>query len=288
MFCTVAQRAEPSTFLFADLAGFTALTEAHGDDEAIGIALDFTTRVRALLSEFGAEEVKTIGDEVMIRVADPADAVRLGLRIVDELAFHESPPVRVGIHSGPAVSQDGDWFGGTVNVASRVSAAAKPGEVLLTAATRAELAGSNEFELEERGSRQLKHVPDPVAVYRAVPAGEEPAVLEVDPVCRMSVDPTQAHSTKRRRGLSYFFCSAECREAFDADPLRHIVTTRAGTIARRGFLINLSVFLVVGTIHLVSWLGPNDAEPWPPPMLFLFVAWAVLLGFHYRAVRHIL
>ena len=113
-------------------------------------------------------------------------------------------------------------------------------------------------------------------------------MLEVDPVCRMAVDPAQAHSTKRRRGRSYFFCSVECREAFDADPLRHIVTTRAGTIARRGFLINLSVFLVVGTIHLVSWLGPNDAEPWPPPMLFLFVAWAVLLGFHYRAVRHIL
>jgi hypothetical protein len=45
--------------------------------------------------------VKTIGDELMIRTADPADGVRLGIRIVDELAFHGSPPVRVGITQRP-------------------------------------------------------------------------------------------------------------------------------------------------------------------------------------------
>jgi class 3 adenylate cyclase len=59
----VAPHAENSTFLFADLAGFTALTEAHGDEDAIGIAMDFATRVRALLAEYRAQEVKTIGDE---------------------------------------------------------------------------------------------------------------------------------------------------------------------------------------------------------------------------------
>ncbi|HEU4980330.1 MAG TPA: adenylate/guanylate cyclase domain-containing protein [Solirubrobacterales bacterium] len=280
--------AEQSTFVFADLAGFTALTEAHGDDEATRIALDFTSRVRELLPEYRAEEVKTIGDEVMIRVSDPVDAVRLGMRIVDELAFHGSPPVRVGIHSGPAMSRDGDWFGGTVNLASRVTDAAKPGEVLLTGATRGQLDGSHGFELEERGRRHFRHLVDPVPVYRAIAAGTAGGVLEVDPVCRMAVDPARAHSVKRRRGFSYYFCSERCRRAFDERPLRYIVTTPAGRLARRGFLINLAVFLVVGTTHLIAWLGPNDAEPWPPPMLFLFIAWAILLGFHYRAVRRVL
>jgi adenylate cyclase len=101
---------QSSTFVFADLAGFTALTEAHGDDSATTIAGDFTAAVRKILADYDADEVKTIGDEVMIRVADPNTAVRLGMRIVDELAFHGSPPVRVGMHSGPAIHRDGDWW----------------------------------------------------------------------------------------------------------------------------------------------------------------------------------
>jgi hypothetical protein len=55
-----------------------------------------------------------------------------------------------------------------------------------------------------------------------------------------------------------------------------------------GFLINLSVFLVLSISHLITWLGPNNAEPALPPMLFLFIAWAVVLVFHFRAVRRVL
>jgi adenylate cyclase len=76
------------TFVFADLAGFTALTEAHGDDAASAIAADFVEGVRGILAGYDAEEVKTIGDEVMIRVTDPRAAVGVGLEIVDRLAFH--------------------------------------------------------------------------------------------------------------------------------------------------------------------------------------------------------
>ena len=274
--------------MFADLAGFTALTEAHGDVEATEIAVEFTARVRSMLPDYRCQEVKTIGDEVMVRVADPNQAVHLGLRIVDELAFHGSPPVRVGIHSGPAIARDGDWFGGTVNLASRVADAAKPGEVLLTEETRRQAASETGIEFQQRGARRFKNLVDPVPVYRAVSAGEDDPALEIDPVCRMAVDPSRAASHKRRRGIDYFFCSDQCRRAFDAQPLRYIVTTRAGRLARRGFLINLAVFLVVGTTHLIAWLGPNDAEPTLPPMLFLFIAWAILLGFHYRAVRRVL
>jgi adenylate cyclase len=108
----------PSTFVFADLAGFTALTAAHGDGSATAIAADFAAGVRKLLPEYDAEEVKTIGDEVMIRVADPVKAVRLGIQIVEELAYHGSPPIRVGMHSGPAVQRDGDWFGASSGDAS--------------------------------------------------------------------------------------------------------------------------------------------------------------------------
>jgi class 3 adenylate cyclase len=120
------QSAGSSTFVFADLAGFTALTEAHGDIEAIEIASRFTAQVHDFLPEHGAEQIKTIGDEVMIRVPRSSDAVRLGVRITRGLAAHGNPPVRVGMHSGPAVKRDGDWFGATINLASRVADAGPP------------------------------------------------------------------------------------------------------------------------------------------------------------------
>jgi YHS domain-containing protein len=121
----MAQRFEltAQTFLFADLSGFTALTEAHGDEHAADLVGGFCLAVRQLLAEHHAEEVKTIGDALMLRAGDPAAAIRLALRIVHEVgAQHGFPLVRVGMHTGPAVERAGDWFGATVNLAARSSA----------------------------------------------------------------------------------------------------------------------------------------------------------------------
>ena len=123
----MAQRSEAAaqTFLFADLAGFTALTEAHGDDQAADLVGGFCAAVRELLAAHQAREVKAIGDALMLRAVDAAAAIRLGLCIVHDVgAQHGFPLVRVGMHTGPAVERDGDWFGATVNLAARVSAAA--------------------------------------------------------------------------------------------------------------------------------------------------------------------
>src|SRR5689334_17458689 len=93
-----------ATFLFADIAGFTALTEAHGDEEAAELVGHFAARVRAELPPTGGREVKTIGDAVMLCIPDPGAAVNLGLRITRDLATgHGAPPVRVGLHHEPAV-----------------------------------------------------------------------------------------------------------------------------------------------------------------------------------------
>ena len=282
---TDADYIETNTFVFADLAGFTALTEAHGDSSASRIAADFVASVRRIIADFDAEEVKTIGDEVMIRTADSESAVRIGLEIVDQLAFHRSPPVRVGMHSGPAIHRDGDWFGSTVNVASRVADAAKPGEVLLTDATRSELGDG--FKVEARGARYLKHVPELVPVYSVTGSSSTSDRLEIDPVCRMAVSIARADSTKKRRGITYYFCSAECRGQFDQDARRYVALSPAARAARRGFLINLVAFATIGGAHLAVWAGRGFSSP-SVPMLTLFAAWAVALAFHYRLVRETL
>jgi len=166
---------------------------------------------------------------------------------------------------------------------------ARAGEVLLTEETRRSTGSADGFEIEGRGSRHFRHLPEPVPVFRAIGAGGVGHDLEIDPVCRMAVDPSDAAGERCRRGFDYYFCSPECERAFAADPRRYIATSPAAKAARRGFLINLSVFLVLGTVHLIAWLGPAHPETWPPPpMLFLFIAWAILLGFHFRAVRRLL
>src|SRR5918998_1738811 len=90
-----------NTFLFADLAGFTAMTEAHGDEVAADAVADFYSGVRGLLGEFDAEEIKSIGDAVMLRVPAPPAAIELAVRLVVEVGTrHRSLAVRVGAHTG--------------------------------------------------------------------------------------------------------------------------------------------------------------------------------------------
>lgn len=213
---------QKSTFVFADLAGFTALTEAHGDEQAATMALDFCSRIRERAAAIDAEVVKTIGDAALIRCEDAAAAIRLGLAIVEEegerLRF---PAVRVGMNSGTAVKRDGDWFGGAVNVAARVAAAAAAGEVLLTQSTLDEAADLDGVVIERLGSRALKNVSEPVVLLRASLEGAHTGSITIDPVCRMRIADEEWIGSLTFEGRVYRFCSMECAHRFAADPKRY-------------------------------------------------------------------
>ena len=211
------------TFLFADLAGFTALTEAHGDEQSADLAAGFFESVDRLLPEYGGEQIKTIGDAVMVRCDDAASAVRFALRVVDEVGSqHGFPSIRVGMATGPATERAGDWFGATVNTAARVAGVASGGEIVLTRSTRDAVGDVDDIDFEERGERELKNVAEPVPLYAARLTGDAPArALPIDPVCRMAVVPEQAAGTLTHDGVEYHFCSLKCAEAFAADPERY-------------------------------------------------------------------
>jgi adenylate cyclase len=156
------------TFLFTDLVGFTALTAERGDDRAADVALEFYRRVRSLLSVHRAEEIKAIGDALMIRCEEPSLAIRLGLRIVSELDEDpDFPAVRVGVNTGTAVRREGDWYGAGVNVAARLCAAAGGGEVLVSEDTHEAAGPIGQVELGERRLHWLKNVTEPVAARLA-------------------------------------------------------------------------------------------------------------------------
>jgi adenylate cyclase len=219
-----ADRSESSdaAFLFADIAGFTALTESHGDEQAAELVADFCSAAKLVLPHYGGTQIKTIGDAIMLRVPDPGQAVRLGLNIAHDLMHgHGAPAVRVGLHHGPAIERDGDYFGAAVNLAARVSGAAAGGEVLLTAQTAAlapDLAG---VLYESRGRRTLRNVREPVELVAAIRRSQSGrGRLAVDPVCHMAVDPDRAAGRLVYEDTAYFFCTLACAGAFARRPER--------------------------------------------------------------------
>lgn len=213
------------TFLFADLAGFTALTEAHGDEQAADLVEEFATRVRAWMPLFGATDSKSVGDAMMVRCDAARGAVELSLLIAGKIAeLPGFPEVRVGINTGSAVARDGDWFGSAVNIAARVSAAAGGGEVLLTDATLRAASPLGGVALEKLGPRRFRNVPEPVVIYRARQRRAREEEVSIDPVCRMVVDPAHAAGRLLSEEREYLFCSLECAQCFAANPERYVIS----------------------------------------------------------------
>lgn len=210
-----------ATFLFADIAGFTALTEAHGDEAAMELVAAFSGAVDSRLPRIAGEHVKTIGDAVMLRIPHPAEAIRLGLWIThDAMREHGSPAVRVGLHHGPAIARDGDYFGASVNLAARVSSAAAGGEVLVTGQTAALAPDLEGVIFESRGRKSLRNVSEHIDLFAVFRVGESLGSLPVDPVCRMAVDPERAPGQLTYDGTAYFFCSLTCAGTFAQNPER--------------------------------------------------------------------
>lgn len=156
----------PHTFLFADLVGFTALTDSEGDDRAAAVAAALQGHVRRIAPRHDAEVVKLMGDAAMLRCREPAAAIRFGLELNSEVESDDGlPPVRVGIHSGSAVLRDGDWYGRAVNVAARLCSVAAGGEVLVSEATLECAPKLSAVEVGDRRLHWLKNVTEPVAAH---------------------------------------------------------------------------------------------------------------------------
>jgi adenylate cyclase len=122
----------PPAVSFLDISGYTRLTEEQGDEAAADLAATVAGLVRRSSQEHGGQPVKWLGDGVMFYFPDPGQGVLGALDMVEGVATHALPPARVGIHAGPVVFQEGDYFGRTVNVAARIADYARPGEVLVT------------------------------------------------------------------------------------------------------------------------------------------------------------
>jgi adenylate cyclase len=152
------------TVCFADLVGFTRLGE--GEPAAtLGSAGRELSRLAVEAARPPVRLVKMIGDAAMLVSPEPGPLVRAALGLVAECEqLEQMPSLRAGIASGAAISQSGDWFGAPVNLASRVTSAARPGSVLVAKPVRD--AAKEAFSFSFAGSRRFKGVRDEVRLYR--------------------------------------------------------------------------------------------------------------------------
>jgi adenylate cyclase len=153
---------------FADLAGYTRYVEEEGEEEALSYVERFIDAVGDTLPE-GTRVVKTIGDEVMVVGQDTASLVDWAVGF-SRLYADERPAPRIGVNAGPVLYRDGDYFGREVNLASRVVARARGGEVLVTGQVLDELRDRAHLQIDNIGQVKLKGFAEPRSLCRVATA----------------------------------------------------------------------------------------------------------------------
>jgi adenylate cyclase len=161
---------------FADLVGFTALSQQIGPHELADVVERFETLAYDTIGNLGGRVVKMIGDEVMFAVPHERAAAEIALSLAEGYAAHDDlPDVRVGLASGPVLQREADVFGPVVNLASRLVTLAFPATVLCANEVREALEGDVDFACRPIGTRKVKDIGKvPLHVLRRAEAAMEP------------------------------------------------------------------------------------------------------------------
>lgn len=157
--------------MFADLSGYTRLTEESGDEEAARVSLKLAELVNEIASRHRGTVVKMLGDGVHFHFKDPQDAVVASLEIVERVHPAGLPLAHVGVNAGPMIYDEGDYFGRTVNIASRIASQAGSDRIFVGEDVLRHVTPSG-FRLVEVGAFELKGIAKPLTLYEAIRSGD--------------------------------------------------------------------------------------------------------------------
>jgi adenylate cyclase len=157
---------QPPAICFVDLAGYTQLTEEHGDEVAARVAGRLASLVNDISRSRGGRPVRWLGDGGMFHFREPRMAVLAGLDMIERAPAVNLPPAHVGIHTGPVIAQDGDVYGTTVNLAARIASYAQAGQVIVSEDT-AHRSDHDDLRFRPLGAVSLKGVANPLPLYQA-------------------------------------------------------------------------------------------------------------------------
>ena len=154
------------TVLFTDLVGHTEMMSRLGDERGRDVLREHERITREVLKANGGTEVKTMGDGFMASFGSVTKAVECAIALQRAFAEREGEPlsVRVGLNAGEPIEEDGDLFGATVILASRIAAKADGGEILVADTVRGLCSGKG-FLFADRGEFVAKGFEEPVRIY---------------------------------------------------------------------------------------------------------------------------
>jgi class 3 adenylate cyclase len=172
------------TAMFTDIKGFTAKTSASTRQDLVNLVKKHQELVLPIVKKYGGKLIKTIGDAFLLTFESPTNSVLCGIKIQDELRDYSSKvpeieriEIRIAINSGEVSVVEGDVYGETVNIASRIQGIAEPGEVFFTEAVYLAM-NKQEVPSSEVGYRHLKGIPQKIKVYKVLrepePKKDEP------------------------------------------------------------------------------------------------------------------
>jgi class 3 adenylate cyclase len=166
------QTSHANGFLFADLRDYTRFAETRGDQAAAELLSTYRALVRAQIERSAGAEIRTEGDSFYVVFPSASAAIRTGLAILEQarLASEATPdrPIRVGIgvHAGETAETAEGLVGSAVNIAARVCSLAKADELLVTDIVRGLTRTSVPYAFVPIGTRRLKGIAEPIALYR--------------------------------------------------------------------------------------------------------------------------
>ena len=152
---------------FADLSGYTRLTEEAGDEVAAQVSVKLAELVNDVASRHAGAVVKMLGDGVLFHFKDPQDAVLASLEMLDRVRPAGLPPAHVGVNAGPMIYEEGDYFGRTVNIAARIASQAGPNQVFLGEDVLHQIEPTG-FRVVEAGAFELKGIEKPLTLFEAI------------------------------------------------------------------------------------------------------------------------
>lgn len=201
--------------LMADLTGYTAMTDVHGGASAAKIVHKYMELVDQSL--FGSTQVvQRIGDQVVMMADQPLDIIVTAQKLIACTHEHHFLPIHTGIHYGSILIENGNFFGSTINIASRIMNLANRGQILCSSAYVNKLRTDANFKFVPFGKHKLKNVLNEIEIFELSTSQSNP--FYIDPVCHMLVDPEKENHTTTYQNKTFHFCSNHCLTLFNSSP----------------------------------------------------------------------
>jgi len=202
---------ENIAILMADLSGYTALTETHGASGAADMVEKYITIVRDCLVGDGHLH-GVVGDEVII-VSTSADHLIYTALLLIQKTCNEDNFLQVhgGLHFGQILKRNNNYFGTTINLASRITNKATPGTFWCSKDYVSALSDPSAFTFQSKGKHSFKNVSEEKEVFELIT--DHPKAFYIDPVCRMVISNEQ-NAIQHADAPDIFFCSPSCLDIY--------------------------------------------------------------------------